>query len=764
VDNETGDRLPFSTISWYENGQLKGVSASQTGTFSLETFSSQEYLTLTTTYVGYESRSITISIDQQNSLNDLTIRLTSKSYLGNEIIVYGHFFMNTRDSLMSGLVHTDRFSPLGDGNAIRALQVLPSVQMTTALNDGLSIRGSAPDGFQLELDGITIFNQSHLFGLVDSFNEDAVRNSGFYYGVAPAHINLPVGGMLSLTTKNGSLNKFQSNISLSNTSIRTTLEGPIRSGVSSWLISGRLSTMNEIDWLHNDKLIQWGLDVNRPNSESNTDQFISSNLITPKESAARFFDLHGKYYHESADASRTIVSGYFGGDKTSNKADRITRTNSLRDRFSVIEVESQNKWNNFAASVQHQREINLSIYSHTMAGISAYETSFLKDDFIYTETIRSDNTDQTIVSASPMINRSTMNQVKFNQTFDIDLSPIFVKTGLSSTYFRNEYLEKSFDRPLFFSRTASMLTDLFLHLDWNVHPFLDLSTGIRSNYFSNGRYLYLSPRFKVFLFPQKRISFYTGYSENVQFMNRISFSNAVTADIWILANKDQSPTISKQIMAGLTIEPISGLFMQTEIYRKEFENLRLHELNTSSLANSFEVTPWFYQNRGYAQGLEILTRYKHQYFNLTQTYTRSSVELQNDVLNDGARFYAPWDRTHSTNSLIEIHLNSQLSLFASYTFASGTVYMHPNSQDSNSMSRLPNTKRLDLSLLFTGHIKKSTISTKISVFNVLDRNNVWYREIQPIIESQQTIPSIRPIEVDVYDLGIQPSFEIKFTF
>jgi hypothetical protein len=35
-----------------------------------------------------------------------------------------------------------------------------------------------PDSFQLELDVISIFNQSHPFGLIDSFNEDAILNTG----------------------------------------------------------------------------------------------------------------------------------------------------------------------------------------------------------------------------------------------------------------------------------------------------------------------------------------------------------------------------------------------------------------------------------------------------------------------------------------------------------------------------------------------------------------------------------------------------------
>lgn len=764
VDHVTGDRLPFGTVMWHENNQLRGVPASASGTFSIQTGSNQNHIMVTASYVGFESRSVSIPLENESVLTDVTFRLQPEAFLGSEIIVYGTNFYSSVDSLASGLVRTERFSPLGDGNAVRALQILPSVQPAMAMNDGLSIRGSAPDGFLLELDGITIFNQSHLFGLIDSFNDDAVINSGFYYGIAPAYINAPVGGKLSLTTKNGSLNNFQSDVSFSNSTVRSTIQTPVQRGRSSWLISGRISTMDQLDWLNNDKLIQWGLDVNRPSSASGTGQTINTSLVTPKESSVQFFDLHNKFYHERSDGSRTIMSSYFGGDRTFQNADRITSTRSLRDRFEEIEVETQNRWNNFTTSLQHQRQLSETIYSHSLVGISAYETSFQKDDFIYTEIIRTPNTNQTIVFSSPLENRSTMNLIRLNQKFDINLHPIFIKTGIMGSYYRSEYLENSFDRPRFFNRTASMSTDIFAHLDWRLNSHIELSSGARAQYFSNGRFLNILPRIQAVLFPDYRISLYVGYSQNVQYINRISFSNAVTADIWILANKDQPPTRSEQLTAAVTFNPTDWLFFQTEIYQKRYENLRLHELNTTTLINFSDNTPWFHQNKGNARGIEILSRFNFSVFDLTHTYTLSSAELQNDLLNNGDSFFAPWDRTHSSSTLIELDLHRKLSLYASYTIASGTVFFSVDQDHNQETSRLPLYKRLDLTLMFNQQLGNSRISTKLSVFNVKDRKNTWYREIQPVIDSHQAVPAIRSELVDVYDLGIQPSFEIKIVF
>lgn len=764
VDAQTGDRLPYSTISWQAGAQSGGLAASSAGIFSFDVRNSTSVLTLTASYVGYQRESVSISIENETEISDLTIRLTPEFVLGSEIIVTGSNYFNPLDSTLVGLIHTDRFSPLGDGNAVRALQVLPSVQPATAINDGLSIRGSAPDGFHLQLDGVTVFNQSHLFGLLDSFNDDAILNSGFYYGVAPAHEHAPAGGKLVLTTKNGSLNRLETTAGISNTSIRATMNGPIKKGKSSWLISGRLSTMDELNWFNNDSIIQWGLDVDRPKSDIASEEVINSNLVTPQGSDVRFFDVHTKIYNEGEDGSRTILSAYFGGDRTEHTATRLTRSNSLRDRFQETDVETKNRWNNFAISAKHQRFITDDVYSSTLLGVSAYETAFSKDDFIYTNFFESGETLQTIVFTSPLANESTMNRFKLNQTFDIPLGPLFLKAGLQTVYHRGEYLEESFDRTRFYEKTTSLQSDIFIHTDWEATSFLNLSAGFRAHHYSNGSYTKGSPRISVQLFNKRKLSFHTGYSKNHQFINRISFKNAVTADLWILADFEQPPTSADHFTAGLNYSPVKNLVLKTEVYRKQYQNMRLHELNTGSLSNTVSETPWYFQNSGDAAGLESMVRLSTGIFNLTQTHTLSSIKLQNDLLNNGEEFYAPWDRRHSFGTLLELPLTKRLSFFGSYTAATGTSDFIPNVQSELSEKRLPHYHRVDLSLIFNTQIKSNKASVKFSVFNVTDRRNTWYREYQPVIFSRQTIPAIRAELVDVYDLGIQPSFEIKLNF
>lgn len=763
VDAETGERLPFSTISWREDGALKGSVTDQSARFQITLKSDQPSISLEASYIGYEKSIVTLELSSNDQIQDLTIRLQPEPVSGSEIIVLSNNYYSPQDSSLTGLIRTDRFSPLGEDNAVRALQILPSVGTTTAMNDGLSIRGSTPDGFHLELDGITIFNQSHLFGLLDSFNEDAVINSGFFYDVAPAHIHSPIGGKLSLTTRNGSLQRTNAAAGISNTSVKVTADGPLKKGKSSWLLSARSSYMNQLEWFNNDQLIRWGLDIKRPASEVSSAQNINSELVTPRDSDVYYFDIHGKLTFEQQDGSRTLASLYFGGDRTSQQAGRLTRNRSADEQFQTTEVETKNRWNNFAFSTQHQRSFSSSVYSNTTLAVSAYETFFSKDDFLYTNTTEIGESLQTTVFTYPLLNRSTMNRVKLDQTFDITSESINLKTGFSGIYHRGEYQENSFDRQQFYTRTSGIQGDLFAQTEINPFEYLELQTGIRTHFYSAGNYFRVSPRLKANLLEERNVSLNVGYSKNHQFINQVGFSNAVTADVWILANQEQAPSSVDQFTAGIYLKPFERFYFQIEGYLKQYENLRTHELNAQSLTNTFTDSPWFFSNDGEGKGVELITRFRSKFFTLTQTYTLSSMKLSNESINDGKEFYAPWDRTHAATTNLALDFTPNIQLYAAFILASGSV---TGTYDfaRNQTNRLGTYQRLDLSALFRKELGGSSISAKLSVFNVLDEQNPWYREYQPVIVTRSTVPVIRSEIVSVFDLGIQPSFEIKIDF
>jgi hypothetical protein len=764
VDAQTGERLPFATIRWQQQGTTKGTSTNESGAFSFSRTFNGQTIDITGSYVGYSPETIRLNLSDKNTIRELTFRLRPTRIDGNELIITGTNAYNDLDHNVTGLVNMGTFSPMGETNALRALQNLPSLSLAPALSDGLNIRGSTADGFKVLIDDITIYNQSHLFGLVDSFNADILKRSGFFYDIAPAQFQAPPGGTLSLLTKTGSLNRLSGSAGLSNTSARISLEGPIQKGESSWLISGRTSYMNTVDWFNNTALVEWGLNIDRNRSvlDNNLVDF-ESRLVTPNQADASFFDLHAKTYFETQSGNQFIVSGYWGGDDTRQQASRLYRSFSTNNSQNLEKrpVTTTNDWQNAAASIKYRHWFGDKIYSKTTFGASIYETSFLKKDFTYIDIKQAQGALQAFVF--PFENRSILNEVKAEQQLQLRKKHWTGTAGGSYHYYLGEYFENSFERLGYFSSQSSHQLDTYLQLDYSGFEVLDIFGGLRLHYYSNGKFLKWSPRVKVTLFPDSDLSLSGGYSKNHQFLNKISLSNTVTSDIWILASNRQPPTSVNYFSTGIYYSPSDQLYLQAEAYHKEFENVRLHEINTFSLSNTFNNNPWYVRNNGLGKGLEFLMRNQFRYFTINQTFTLSEITLSNSEINGGDPFYADWDRTYRYTASAEINPITNFSLYLSWIYASGTPNKLATFGPQNE-ERLGNYHRTDISAEYRQSLGGAELTFSLSVYNLLNKENPWYRDLSFVIDQSSAQNQFRSVPVDVYDIGIQPSFNIGVKF
>ena len=251
---------------------------------------------------------------------------------------------------------------------------------------------------------------------------------------------------------------------------------------------------------------------------------------------------------------------------------------------------------------------------------------------------------------------------------------------------------------------------------------------------------------------------------NHQFLHRVSIENATTADVWILSTDDQPPASSEQFSAGIEFIPDPSVYLKVEAYLKTYEDLRIHELNTQSLENTFLGAPWFTQNSGDAKGVEMILRNRFNSFSLTQSYTLSQMVFSNPELLDGDDFFAEWDRTHSYGAVLETAFSNRLKLYLSWVMMSGA----PNSLaafGNDSDERLDAYYRLDSTIEYQHQFRNaSSLEVSFSVFNMLNRDNVWYRNYAFSFDETRSIPRLRPLPVDVLDLGFQPSFSVKYSF
>ncbi len=147
----------------------------------------------------------------------------------------------------------------------------------------------------------------------------------------------------------------------------------------------------------------------------------------------------------------------------------------------------------------------------------------------------------------------------------------------------------------------------------------------------------------------------------------------------------------------------------------------------------------------------------------THSYTLSKMEIRNEAINNGDAFPADWDRRHQITTHLQGTLRPHLSWRLTWLLASGApnslAYIRPDEP-----SRLPTYHRMDAGLTYSRAFQGLMLEMTASVYNVYDRKNIWYRSPEPFVNAPQASQPVSYHPVDVYDLGIQPSFSIAFTF
>lgn len=762
LDDVTGSRLPYATVMWLRGDAWTGAVADDQGRFAFSFPSGQESLLVMVRYVGYRPTSVTLTPDAAQG--DLAVRLVPDPLVGNDIVIERRSIHSSADSLwitMSANGGTTGFSEPG---ALRALQPLAAVSSGGAISNGLHIRGSKPDGLQILLDGVPVYNHTHLFGLFDPFNQDALTALGFYYGITPAtYAGLP-GGTLSYSTKTASQNSVQGSFGTSNSAFRGTLEAPLIPGRASLLVSGRKSYLNVIDWFGNAALIRWGLDVDRETSDPQTSAAsINSRTVFPEDSDARFHDFHVKVFFEERDGADWALSFYNGDDNTLQRATRSTRPTGTLQLVSR-DVETKNQWGSTVISLQRHWRVSTRARMRAVASVSRYQADYFKDDFLY---VRYNRTNDRLIPSLNLFSQTNElfeSQVSMNHDWFPGNAAV-ISSGAMVRSVSIDYEERSVQRPSYSTTTGSAQVDLYSQADLQNLDWMHLTAGIRTHYFSLGNVIRFSPRVQMMLLPRERVRFGAGYSVNHQFLHSVSLKQQSSADIWVSSSSDQPPSSSTHLTAGVYAWLDGGVSAQVEAYRKDAENVRTHEVNPSLLITqdaSLE-SPWFTQNQMNTTGIETQVSGRHTGFDWMLGYTNSHTELRNPALNNGEAFAADWDRRHSLSAHASIRPFNRLSLHVGGYAASGS----PNTATefgSDDGGRLDSYFRMDAGARYRFTVGKSVVDATLSVFNVLDRDNVWYRS--PVLINNQSVrpPTLEFENLDVYDLGRLMSFDLSVKF
>ena len=244
TDRNSGEALIGANI--YILNSSFGATTDKNGFYSL-TFTQQDLeiesisIELIIQYLGYERIVENISLSENKFIITRDFELSSSSIDLEVTEIKGE--KETRQTLTqysSIKVTQSQLSSLpslAEADIFRTLQSLPGVLQSSEFSTGLIIRGGNTDQNLILLDGITVYNPSHLGGIFSNFIVEAIKEANLTKGGFNAEYGGRLSAVLDVISREGNRKniKFKSDISL--LSAKATAEGPFYNGA--WLVSGR---------------------------------------------------------------------------------------------------------------------------------------------------------------------------------------------------------------------------------------------------------------------------------------------------------------------------------------------------------------------------------------------------------------------------------------------------------------------------------------------------------------------------------------------
>ncbi len=762
LSQDTRERLPFADI--VIKGTNQGTSTNVDGYFSLFDVS-EEDITLQVLYVGYASIEVVIAAGSSD-IEQMEVELSSGIVL-DELVVLGKSYkvMNASEGVSSIQLSPSQLALLpnvGEVDIFRSLQLLPGVSGSNESSSGLFVRGGTPDQNLVLLDGMTVYNVDHFFGFFSAFNADAIKDVQLYKGAFPAKYGGRLSSVVDLTGKTGDPNNLHGSVGLNLLNARASLQVPILKK-GSFSISGRRSYTD---------LIRSGLYNNIFGVFTQTESLpdIDGLDVTTVEPDFYFFDLNSKLSYNPTDKDVVALSFYSG-------ADHLVESNDISlDRLEgalriELDVDEKSDWGNRGLSGKWSRQWNPKWYSNLLIASSNYFSEYNRDLDIKATLVARDSVvlDRNILTFEDNdvrdISLRLDNEIQVSSQHKLEFGGLATFAEVDYNFVRDDTLT-ILDIEQDASYFAGYVSDT-----WQPFSNLTIDAGIRATYYDISDEIYWSPRFSFQYNLTDHLKLKGGYGKHFQFVNRIVNENVTegSRDFWLLADDDLVKVSSAEHFVFGAAYETDGYVFDVEAYRKELSNLA--EFSLRFQREDIDLDQLFFLGNGFAEGVEFLLQKKRGAYTGWVTYTLARVRSNFPDLNNGFEFSALHDQRHEFK-MVHSYEYENWRLAATFVYASGKPFTEPAGQYSielldgrtnnyisvgaKNASRLPAYHRLDLSAHYLHKVGKFDMDFGLSIFNLYNRRNIWYREYD-FTEKPPLISEIRY-------LGMTPNLSVDIKF
>lgn len=691
--------------------------------------------TVRTSYVGFNENLQNIVLEEDTILE---VFLEEENEVLSEVVVRAKKRNELLESPQMGVLQLNAQeikkmpAALGEFDVLRSVTLMPGVNNSGEISNGISVRGGSLDQNLLLYDYAPVFNPTHLFGLFSVFTPDALSSVDIYRANIPARYGGRSTSVLDIKVRNPYVDKFKLSGGVGLVSSRLTVETP--------LVKDKLMVMAGIRAGLSDFLLP----------------IFSERL---KNTKARFYDSTIKLLYLPTEKDKISFTGFYSKDFY--QLDLITKVENINAENNQYDFKTLNGTLN---------------WSHTFNEKVSLKTIFVASNYspknIFPEL---ENTNE-IEYKSGIHYLSLISEVSKKVSDKLDyytgvqlnnykINPGELDPGLSNGVLPVNLLEEN-----------SYELSGYANANWKPKRNLTLSAGLRYNYFQfNGPYVLnnyneagevviesnfiekgkkvksynnLEPRLGVNFKIDENTSVKASYANANQYLQNVYNSTTpLPTSRWKTSDSFIKPQSSNAYGLGV-YKDLKNNEIEVGVegyFRSSKNNLTYRPGADFFLAESIEQS--VAQVEGKAYGVELSFKKKVGNVNGWLNYTwsrsllRSDEENLSNRINNNNWFSSDFDRPHIINASVNIIADKYNTVSFNFTGQTGRPYTIANGvfefEDINvpiflerNNDRLPTYHRLDFSWKVTYSKKKNPRwvgDWTFTVYNVYGRKNAYSR-------------------------------------
>ncbi len=634
------------------------------------------------------------------------------------------------------------FALFNTPDIIKTLQMMPGVAAGTELMSGLYVHGGDGSDNLFLLDGVPIYQISHVGGLFSAFNSDVVETLDFYKSGFPARYGGRASSVVDVHTREGNFEKFKGTFALGLVDGRFQIEGPLVKGRTSFNLGIRRSWSEVVT-------VPALIIANRQEVKEN-----GKDEANHYQGGYNFTDFNFGITHKFTEDNRLRLNFYWGDDRMPFTIKMANSAGDGPDRhYGYDAIKAKLFWGNTLTSLNWQYDITDKFYLDATAyhsrnrnvidlAVSMWEWDG-KDVF---SSIGEDVTSVVSVSglkANFHYKPTPGHHIRFGAMAQYNhYTP--GRTFRTDLYRPEGNLVNEFTNKVVFDGGE---TALFAEDEFNITERLKANIGARGVFFlvRGGAFPKFEPRAALKFQCTAGTSLRLSYAEMNQFDHSIATSYIdLPTNTWMPSTASIKPIRSRQVAGGVYSTLPHNIKVTVEGWYKTMDNLYEYGGITSLYP---PIDTWetdFVPGKGKSWGMETSLEYENEKLSASLYYTLSW------SLRKFEAFYYDWypdrnDNRHKIDLLLNYRFTPKFELYAGWHYHTGSnmtaatymiqrsgersfafeVYDRPNSL------KIPDYHRLDLGLNWTKTTRRgNTRILNFSIYNAYNRLNPMFANIE----------------------------------